>query len=142
MSNLCTCWLTCHSSYIIYKNLARPPWGREGLLFPSIYIYILHFSAAASEGFAPDLVLNFVGDSGRLPFPGFVLAFSITFLEGRARRAPTGVLPCPHLGVSSHRRARQPRTGGICAGERRHGRSIFFPPGKLVRCSCSAKTFL
>ena len=42
MSYLCRDWLTYHSSYIIYRNLARPPWGREGLLFPSIYwsIYI------------------------------------------------------------------------------------------------------
>ena len=29
-------WLTYYSSYIIYRNLARPPWGQEGLLFPSI----------------------------------------------------------------------------------------------------------
>ena len=36
MSNLCTYWLTYHSSYIICRNLARPPWGREGILFPSI----------------------------------------------------------------------------------------------------------
>ena len=138
--------LCIDSPIIIAPILSTRIWpdrrGGGRAFYSLVSIYILHFSAAASEGFAPHLVLNFVGDSGRLPFPGFVLAFSITFLEGRARRAPTGVLPCPHLGVSSHRRARQPRTGGICAGERRHGRSIFFPPGKLVRCSCSAKTFL
>ena len=37
---LCTYRLTYYSSYTINRNLARPPWGREGLLFPSIYIYI------------------------------------------------------------------------------------------------------
>ena len=38
MSILCTSWPTYHGSYIIYRNLARPPWGREGLLIPSIYV--------------------------------------------------------------------------------------------------------
>ena len=36
-------WLTYYSSCIIYRNLARPPWWREGLLFPSIYTYTLVF---------------------------------------------------------------------------------------------------
>ena len=41
MSLLCTYWVTYFSSYIIYRNLARPPWGREGLLFPSfLYPYV------------------------------------------------------------------------------------------------------
>ena len=39
MSILCMQdWLTYYSSYIIHKNLARPPWGREGILFPSYHI--------------------------------------------------------------------------------------------------------
>ena len=28
-------WLIYSSSYILYLDLARPPWGREGHLFPS-----------------------------------------------------------------------------------------------------------
>ena len=32
-----------------------------------------------------------------------MLALSTAFLEGLARRAPTGVLPCARLGVSRHR---------------------------------------
>ena len=31
-------WLTYYSSYVIYRNLARPPWSREGHLFPSLPI--------------------------------------------------------------------------------------------------------
>ena len=69
-----------------------------------------------SEAIASDSVLNLVWDSRRLRFLGFVLAFSIAFLEGRARRAPIGVLPCAHLGVSRHRRARRPRLEGPLAG--------------------------
>ena len=41
MSILCTYWLTYYSSYIIYRNLARPPWGREGLLYLINRIYII-----------------------------------------------------------------------------------------------------
>ena len=105
-------------------------------------IYILSSSAAVSEAFASDFVFNLVWDSRRLRFPAFVLALSTAFLKGRARGAPTGVLPCAHLGVSRHRRARRPRTRRIFAEERRHGGSIFFGPGYLFSCCSSAKSFL
>ena len=36
-------WFTYYSSYIFSWNLARPPWGREGLLFPSIHICRIYF---------------------------------------------------------------------------------------------------
>ena len=94
-----------------------------------------------SEAFASDSVLKLGWDSRRLRFPGFVLAFSTAFLEGRARRAPTGVLPYARLGVSRHRRARRSRTRRIFAGARRHGGSISFGTGDLFRCCCSAKSF-
>ena len=69
-----------------------------------IYIYRCRYIFNAqrrlkSEAFASDSVLNLGWDSRRLRFSGFVLAFSTAFLEGRARRAPTGVLPCARLGV-------------------------------------------
>ena len=54
-------------------------------------IYILSISAAVSEAFASDSVFNLVWDSRRLRLPAFVLPLSTAFLEGRARRAPTGV---------------------------------------------------
>ena len=54
----------------------------------------------------------------------FPACFSTVFLEGRARRAPAGVLLCARLGVSSHRRARRPRTLRIFAGATRHRGSI------------------
>ena len=105
-----------------------------------VYIYtryIQSFATPKSEALASDSVLNLGWDSRRLRFPGFVLAFSTAFLEGRARRAPTGALPCAHLGVSRRRRARRPRTRRIFAGARRHGGFISFGPGDLFRCCCS-----
>ena len=79
---------------------------------------ILSFSAAVSEAFASDFVLNSVWDSRRLRFRAFVPARLTAFLEGRARRAPAGVLPCARLRVSRHRRARRPRTRKtFCWGE-------------------------
>ena len=88
-----------------------------------------------SEAFASDsehFVLKFrLLDA--FAFLGIALAFSAAFLEGRARQAPTRVLPCAHLGVSRHRRAQRPRSR-----RRRQGGSIFFGPGDLFRCCCSA----
>ena len=59
-------------------------------------------------------MLNFVWDSGRLRFPAFVLVFSTAYLEGRASRPPTGILPCARLAVSGHRRSRTPNLRDIC----------------------------
>ena len=109
-------------------------------LAPHIYIYIpwyiVSFATAVSEAFASDFVLNLGWDPRRLRFPRFVLAFSTAFPEGRARRAPTGVLPCALLGVSRYRRARRPRTRRIFVGARRHGGSIIFCPEDLFRGCC------
>ena len=55
-----------------------------------------------AKAVASDSVLDLGWDSRRLRIPGFVLAISFAFLEGRARRAPTGVLPCARLGVPRH----------------------------------------
>ena len=78
---------------------------------------ILSFSAAVSETFASGFVLNLVWDSRRLRFPAFVLALSIAFLKGRARRAPTGVLPCARLGVSPPTSSATPLSEDFCWGE-------------------------
>ena len=75
----------------------------------SIYIYRYisnpSLTAVAKETFASDSVLNLGRDSRRLRFTDFVLVLSIAFLEGRARRAPTGALPCARLRASRHRSA-------------------------------------
>ena len=104
-----------------------------------IYIYIQSFATPENEASASDSVLNSGWDSRRVRFPGFGLAFSAAFLEGRARRGPTGVLPCAHLGVSRYRRARRPRTQRIFVGVRGHGGYIFFGSGYLFRYCCPAK---
>ena len=93
-----------------------------------------------SEAFVSGSVFNLGGDSRRLRFPGFVLAFSTAFLEVRARRAPTGVLPGARLGVWRHRRARRPRARRIHAGARRRGGPILSSPRDLFRRCCSAKS--
>ena len=60
-------------------------------VYNAVKQYIYSFATAVSEALASDFVLNLVWDSRRLGFPGFVLAFSTAFLEGRAGRVPTGV---------------------------------------------------